>query len=354
MRYLAVFLAGVVLAGGVALALWWRDSANPLVASDAPQEHPTAPIGTSTSTDARPARWQIEWTEPVTVNSGAVAGTVTAIGVFDPVRTGRPLLLVDGRPRFLVVGGSPLYRPVSRRDSGLDVRNVSRLLISLGHLPEPPRDTVDAAFVSAIRRFERDAGWPRTGTFRPDYAIWADDGIGGIELSVDIGDVIGPQHPLGSTHPAISSAKLLATGDNTPVVLDSFTPWEVSMQSGDTFAVDAAGKPDVRDTARLRAALDGAPSPASNPFGAAPEQTQGTAAVQVVVRRTTQVERQDVPTSAVAVGPAGLSCVIDADGRVHRVEVLDGLAGVTHVVPSLPDGVRVRLSPTQADAEACV
>ncbi len=343
-----------MLAGAVALALWWRDDANPLVSNDAPQEHATAPIGTSTSADARPARWQIEWTEPVTVNSGAVTGTVTAIGVVDPVGTGRPLLVVDGKPRYWLIGGTPLFRPISRNDTGLDVRNVSRLLIALGHLAEPPKDTVDAAFVAAIRRFERTAGWPRTGTFRPDYAIWADDDISGIELGVEIGDVIGPQQALGSTLASVDAAKLLATGDNTPMLLDSATPWELSLADGETFAVDRDGKPDAADTARLRAALDRAPSPASNPFGATPEQTQGTAAVQVVVRRTTQVQRQDIPTSAVAVGPAGHSCVFDADGRAYPVEVLDGLAGVTHVVPTLPEGIRVRLSPTQADAEACV
>jgi hypothetical protein len=96
-------------------------------------------------------------------------GTVTKLPqVGDAIREGQALYWVDGKPVILLAGGSvPVYRALSRRSKGADVKQVNRALVALGYATksklDPHSDYFGWRTVRALAKMQDDVGLEATG-----------------------------------------------------------------------------------------------------------------------------------------------------------------------------------------------
>jgi Putative peptidoglycan binding domain len=96
-------------------------------------------------------------------------GTVTALR--EPgsvVARGNALYWVNGNPVTLMYGRIPMWRRLdASSEGGKDIRELERNLVALGY--DPDRDIAiddewDWATTVAIKRWQKDKGWPKTGS----------------------------------------------------------------------------------------------------------------------------------------------------------------------------------------------
>jgi hypothetical protein len=79
------------------------------------------------------------------------------------VRPGQPMFKVDNRDVVLVAGNIPPYRVLAVGASGPDVRQLERNLWSFGYRGFTADDVFTSSTTTAVKRFQRDLGWPQTG-----------------------------------------------------------------------------------------------------------------------------------------------------------------------------------------------
>jgi peptidoglycan hydrolase-like protein with peptidoglycan-binding domain len=101
------------------------------------------------------------------------AGVLTALPSVGAVITpGHPLYSVNGTPVVLLRGGVPMWRPLSRGLSGVDVRQLNANLVALGYAGALPADTYSAATATAVRKLQQALGQPATGSVGPGQAVF--------------------------------------------------------------------------------------------------------------------------------------------------------------------------------------
>ncbi|MDR1293818.1 MAG: hypothetical protein LBK59_02480 [Bifidobacteriaceae bacterium] len=98
----------------------------------------------------------------VKVQSERLRGIVTRLPVEagESVASGGVVAGVAGRPLFVLPGTVPAYRDIVPGDEGVDVRQVQKALVDLGHLDgEGETGSFDVSTQRSVREFYRSAGY---------------------------------------------------------------------------------------------------------------------------------------------------------------------------------------------------
>jgi peptidoglycan hydrolase-like protein with peptidoglycan-binding domain len=106
------------------------------------------------------------------------------------VRRGGALYRLDGEAVRLLYGTTPAYRTMSWGDAGTDVEQLERNLKALGYDPGDVDGTFDGDTYDAVRAWQEDAGWTKTGQVELGQVAFlpAARRIG--EIKVATGDVV--------------------------------------------------------------------------------------------------------------------------------------------------------------------
>jgi peptidoglycan hydrolase-like protein with peptidoglycan-binding domain len=104
-------------------------------------------------------------------------GTVTALRrPGSVVRRGEALYWFNGKPVTLMYGRVPMWRRLDRSsDGGRDVRELERNLVALGYDPDAAitvDNEWDAATTAAVKRWQENKGWPRTGSVELGQSVF--------------------------------------------------------------------------------------------------------------------------------------------------------------------------------------
>lgn len=125
---------------------------------------------------------------PVRV-SARTNGTVTwlpALGTV--VGRGQQVYQVDNLPVPLLYGDRPFYRSLSAGDSGDDVQELEQNLTALGYTGLTPDTKYTTSTAVAVRKWQKDRGYPQTGTFDPAQVVLAPGAIRVAAVNVQPGD----------------------------------------------------------------------------------------------------------------------------------------------------------------------
>ncbi|GIE28323.1 peptidoglycan-binding protein [Actinoplanes italicus] len=161
----------VVLAAGTAAAVHLTHDEGPAPAAAA-ATLPTALVRRADLSTAVEVDGTLGYAGAYTV-LGRGSGTVTWLPAAGTVVTrGRPVYRADGRPVPLFYG-TPFWRTLEPgMTGGADVLQLERNLVALGHGAGLTVDrTFTAATRSAIRRWQKATGLPRTGTVAPGDVV---------------------------------------------------------------------------------------------------------------------------------------------------------------------------------------
>lgn len=139
---------------------------------------------------------------------GAAPGTLTWLPEAGAiVRAGQPVYRIDERPVVLLVGGTPLYRPLTSGEEGGDVRELEENLRSFGYTGFGVDSSFTAATAGAVRRWQRDLGLETTGTVTVDQAVVAPAELRVVGRRVELGAAAsGPVLTCTGTTRAVSVA----------------------------------------------------------------------------------------------------------------------------------------------------
>lgn len=109
-----------------------------------------------------------------TVLAGRIAGVVTAMPVQGSLLTrGRAVYRVDDRPVVLLYGSVAAYRDLGPGVRGRDVHQLEANLGALGYHGFTVDDAYSPATAAAVRRWQDDAGLPRTGRVELGRVLFA-------------------------------------------------------------------------------------------------------------------------------------------------------------------------------------
>jgi peptidoglycan hydrolase-like protein with peptidoglycan-binding domain len=255
--------------------------------------------------------------QPAPAQPASTANTLTWLpAVGSVVRPGQPMFKVDDRPVVLMAGPIPLYRVLSVGVTGADVKMLEANLKSFGYTGFTADTKYTAETAAAVKRWQRDLGWPQTGRVDLNQVVTAAGALRVTEHKAEVG--------------ADASGPVLACTGTTRLVT---VPLEVTRQQlvrkGLTATVSL---PDGR-TVRGVVGSVGTVATADS-TGQDPGQQQGTPTVQVVVTIADQAtlgaldqapvqltlvaaERKDVLTV-----PVGALLALAEGG--YGVQVVDG------------------------------
>lgn len=265
-------------------------------------------------------------------------GMVTRRAVLEPgveIANGADIIWVDAIPVRAFVADAPLYRDLGLDSSGADVEELSRFLISRGALAGEPRAHLDHPMSEAIKGYQREAGIPVDGVFRPSYVLFTPPATTFGQWQVAIGERIAPETTVatgGVTVRAISfdtppgAPGLRALADRPLVIsagdltrdIASLTPNAAEALAVSQFLKEATADRLLTETATDESATyDGATLSLRDP-----------------------VIRGSIPGSALYVDPAGTICVALVEGTDSHAPpvmhpVLDAETSLTEVGQAL-------------------
>ena len=161
----------------------------------------------------------LEWAEPPRLSIQPIQGRVTSIhiGRGTVLKTGLPVLDIDGATKYASVGGTPFYRDIRRGMVGPDVTELDSLLLALGAATSPTLDSTGAttwATARAIQDFHQMSGGDRTeSTFLSTDAIYVPAGFPAVgNILVAVGEPIGGNEPVLEATPRLLGASIDAEG----------------------------------------------------------------------------------------------------------------------------------------------
>jgi peptidoglycan hydrolase-like protein with peptidoglycan-binding domain len=296
----------------------------------------------------------------------ASGGTLTRLP--DPgtvVTRGQPLYEVDARPVPLWYGARPAWRAYQLgMADGPDVRQLETNLVALGFDPDRAV-TVDGHFsratAAAVRRWQRRAGLPRTGTVPLGGVVFRPGPIRVASVTGAAGAPVQPGTPIlavTSTRPVVTVAldpnlqQLVRRGNRVEVVLPGgdTTPGTVASVGRAAVVPDTgAGQDERQDQGG-----GGQPVQAAIPVTirlADPRAAGGLDQAPVQVAITTEAHRNvlTVPIAALLARPGGgYAVTVVSGGATRRVPVRTGLfdeaGGLVEVAGSgLAEGAAVEV-----------
>ena len=274
----------------------------------------------------QPSQLNLKWAEPDTLLWPGPVGIVTEIAVRPGtvVRSGTIVASVDGSGVVALGTASPLYRNLSRRSRGADVRDLAEGLQQLGYLAAKDVDDYYSFEVGeAVRAFNALRG-VKSNAFTASHAIW-------LPAPFEIGRLEDLR--VGATAPPTGSQPLvgLITLAEAQVVTADFDlagPGQ-SLSFNDDMArvvvVDDVGYPIDND-----GRVTDLPS----------LQDQVVVGEDMVSRVVTQLIEPlvayEIPASALLTNTVGQFCVVASNGTELPVEVVDGRAGSVRISDALP------------------
>ena len=291
--------------------------------------------------------------EPVAWNGSS--GTVTAIrvAVSEELVAGSAIVDVDGVTRRAYVADTSLFRPLSRGDTGADVKVAQELLnVLVDGVSLPTTGTFGSATRAAVREYERLLGVTPTGVLDPTWFVL---------LPTDRYRVGSVSLRLGQPAPAAGEAFLGGVSSIEGMTLTA----DVAGPDGDylfwyrgaQFAVSLENGAWTLDDAEPLASLlnptdEAGSADAEAPEGEDPASVGGSVGAVTVEGRVALANPepgQAVPPAALVMGSSGEACVVTADDlAVVEVRLLgSAVDGSALIGPDLADGTRVLVNPAE-------
>ena len=252
------------LAGAVALAWWFPpvdtspiDNATKSLLVTAAVE--SQPIRELYSLSAQVSAEQVSAIMPTAGGSGGrlvVSGKVHAPG--DVIHYGDVIAELSGRPVFAVPSALPLYRDISRDETGSDISGVQHLLADLGLYNGSVDGKATTATLTAIASLYTRAGYPApnpAGLLMTDTAAIPADALVVAEAAPS-GQEVTAEKPLMTvvTAPAVISARVdllqapaFTQGTTVEVKVGSADPVASTVAAVGAFDNAALGEPPGYD-----------------------------------------------------------------------------------------------------------
>lgn len=191
-KLLIIGAAGVIILGGVVVGsvllapgpAAGQRTANPALPPA------TAPVTRTTLVETRTVGGTLGYGDPVPVRANG-AGTLTWIApVGATVARGEPLFKVDERPVVALYGSVPLYRTLTNRVEGADVRQLQENLAELGYTGFAIDGIYTSATAAAVRAWQADLGLPQTGIIEPGQVVFTPGVVRVAEHTAHVGDLL--------------------------------------------------------------------------------------------------------------------------------------------------------------------
>lgn len=338
---------GAVLALAVAVAAgWWaaRATLEPQaqVAAEETQQNVWAAATTSSVGRSLPLSTTLR--QPTrTVAANALAGVVTEVNPGE-VDVGDSVYVVAGTPVRVVEGTTPFYRELAKapaaKDSlnGVDVEQLQRALIDLGHLDGEVDGVFEGDTEGAVKAWQKELGLPQSGVVALGEAVAVDS----LPTVVQLGEAIQRGKPLGGGEDAV----LAPTGERQFVLVVTqeqarLIPAEatvnVTWQEQTWPAVIAGSTQDEFGTTELELTAPGGGPVCAETCDTLPGDAQVTLRSEVVI--VPAIEGTAVPAAAVHSRADGTTYVITAGGQSPvtvrgsggGIAIVDGIAVGTQV-----------------------
>ncbi|MDM4762115.1 peptidoglycan-binding domain-containing protein [Galbitalea sp. SE-J8] len=328
-----MLILAVGVAGGWALSIVLHPAEDPVSAVDyATATVVQGSVGSSFELSAA-ALWST-----AAAGTNRADGIVTSVDVAagDSVRPGDVLYTVGLRPVIVAVGAVPSFRSIARGTAGADVRQLQRLLISLGFYRGSISGTVDAATEIAVKAWQRSLGVVPDGVVRPGDLLYVAELPTRVALdpqAVAIGATLSGGEPVLSVLADAPSFSIDVTTAQANQVPDG-AGVDITGPDGAVWTSTVASRRTADDGQTVTLALQAADGSAVCGEDCAAVPPQGRTlldATIVVVPDTTGLV---VPTAALVTAADGSTRVVDARGATHAVSVgatANGMAVVTGV-----------------------
>jgi peptidoglycan hydrolase-like protein with peptidoglycan-binding domain len=168
----AVLAAGAVTAAAVGFG---GGDTGTTTAADLPPG--TAQVTRQTMLDTEDVYGDLGYGATTTL-AGRIAGVVTKVPLAGAVvRRGQPIYRVDNAPVVLLYGPVAAYRTLGPGATGTDVRQLEGNLQALGLGGFTADDTYTAATATAVKRWQKNLGLPRTGQVELGRVLFAPGAI---------------------------------------------------------------------------------------------------------------------------------------------------------------------------------
>lgn len=181
----AVVTAGVVAAA--ALGLGGQSGSPP----ERPAAAATEPVTRTTLTQSQQVNGVLGYGSATTVTAagGGILTWLPPPGT--TLARGAVVYRVDNRPAVLFYGSLPLYRALHIGDAGEDVREIERNLAALGYRGITVDTRFTSATAAAVKRWQHDHGYARTGVLDPATVVLAAGRIRVTSVPAHLGDHAG-------------------------------------------------------------------------------------------------------------------------------------------------------------------
>lgn len=321
---LVVLLLGALAVGSLILGL--DSSATSPLVEDQPETEITVTPQSTETVDPQPVRLALSWSPESGLLWPTATGTVTAVHVApgDTISNGTVVAAIDRVGVIALATPTPPHRDLKPGDSGEDVVQLANALVEFGFLSA---DDVSDRYNSNISKAMRQLNFIRavdSNRFSVSHVIWLPEPmvLGSIDLARG-----APAPDVASTAlkqiRMVEQASVVSVDDGP-----NGTPLPASFSREGSRVVTVDGR-------QFDVVGDGVVSdPESLGDGRTPEDTTVSGVIAELAQPIVAV---DVPASAVLTGSEGRFCVVNADGSILAVEVVDGRAGRTSISPT-PNG----------------
>jgi peptidoglycan hydrolase-like protein with peptidoglycan-binding domain len=185
----AALVGALVLVGSVAVAAGYGiGGSDPGEASSTGLPPATTPVTRATLTQTKQVAGTLGYGTSTTINA-AGPGKITWLPKLGArIKRGQPVYRSDGLPVSLFYGTLPPYRVLRQGDTGADVKEIEENLAALGYTGFTTDRRYTWATATAVKRWQRDHGLVRTGTFDPASIVIAPATIRVASLPAHLGD----------------------------------------------------------------------------------------------------------------------------------------------------------------------
>lgn len=270
----------------------------------------------------------------------------------EEIKCGRVLYWAGDTPVVLLCEGRPAYRDLSEGDSGQDVRELNRSLVSLGYANrsdlDPDSDYFGSATTTALEKLQDKIGADKTGQLKLGTAVFLPGPLRIDKVTATLG---------ANAMPGVTVAQATSTERQVTVNLDPAQQSQVKV--GDRAQITLPDNHTITGSVRrigtIASSTDGkgaGSSTATIPIYIAlahPEDAGGLdqAPVQVQITTTGVSSALTVPVTALAAQAGGGYAVEKVDGRGAHTLVpvslglFDNADGLVQVSGNLVAGDRV-------------
>jgi membrane fusion protein, multidrug efflux system len=152
----------------------------------------TGKVTRQTLVDSQKESGALGYGDATTLGS-RLAGTVTALPATGTViRRGQVLYRIDNAPVVLLYGALPAYRALATGTKGPDVKLFEQNLYALGYRGFTVDDTYSASTATAVAKWQKDLGLPKTGSVDLGRVVYAPGSVRISAQDAAVGAAVGP------------------------------------------------------------------------------------------------------------------------------------------------------------------